>query len=61
MQLNMNSNGNASIKFDQGLPNKEYLLYLFSIMKEYATLPQVGERISFDKRSSRHFFYIIWF
>nr|QBM31613.1 hypothetical protein [Arthrobotrys musiformis] len=48
--FNMNPNGNASIGFDQGLPNKEYLLYLFNIMKEYATQPQIGERISFDKR-----------
>jgi hypothetical protein len=46
----INANGNASVKFDQGLPNKEYLLYLFEFLKEYATLPQIVERISFDKR-----------
>lgn len=52
--FNMNPNGNASIGFDQGLPNKKYLYYLFSIMKEYTSLSGVKERIYFDKRYNKN-------
>jgi len=53
--FNMN-NGKAAIWFDQGLPNKDYLFYLFEIMKEYASLPTVGERVFFDARYNKENF-----
>lgn len=48
--FSMKTDGKASIGFDQGLPNKDYLFYLFEIMKEYTTLSRVGERVAFEAR-----------
>jgi hypothetical protein len=46
-------NGNASMGFGQGGPNKEYLYYLFSIMGVYATKPAVSVRTTIDRRYNK--------
>ena len=52
----LSANGKSHMTFEQGLVHKDYLLYLFGIMKEYATLGSVTERVIFDARYNKQNF-----
>ena len=48
--FSITSENKAVMRFGQGLPNKSYLYYLFDIMKQYASQPQVKEQTVYDPR-----------
>jgi hypothetical protein len=43
----------ASIKFEQGIKNKLYLEFLFELMKEYASKPEIREQKRVDSRYNK--------
>jgi hypothetical protein len=45
-----NSSNKAMLSFGQGLPNKEYLYYLFSILEEYCSQTKPFELDNVDPR-----------
>lgn len=44
------------MKFDQGLPNKDYLYYLFENMREYCSQRTPKERIYIDPRYNKAYY-----
>jgi|SRR5438270_4077770 hypothetical protein len=53
--INKSGDSKAILRFGQGFCNKEYLYYLFEIMKEYSSQPQPNERIYTDPRFNKEY------